>query len=88
MAEGDAEGFSFTPVQPGSEEEALALKLQESQPCWVDRKPFGFAAAAASYTCGAWAVRKDGQFAGYLVANGEKTSVSELHRRASGRTHW
>ena len=78
MAEVDAEGFSFTPVQPGSEEEALALKLQESQPCWVDRKPFGFAAAAASYTCGAWAARKDGKFAGYLVSNGEKNSVSEL----------
>lgn len=78
MAEVDAEGFSFTPVQPGSEEEALALKLQESQPCWVDREPFGFAAAAASYTCGAWAARKDGKFAGYLVSNGEKNSVSEL----------
>ena len=80
MAEVDAEGFSFTPVQPGSEEEALALKLQESQPCWVDREPFGFAAAAASYTCGAWAARKDGQFAGYLVANGGKN----LGLRAGG----
>ena len=89
MAEVDAEGFSFTPVQPGSEEEALALKLQESQPCWVDRKPFGFAAAAASYTCGAWAARKDGQFAGYLVPMGKKPrSPSWWHRRASGRTHW
>ena len=78
MAEVDGEGLSFAPIEAGGEEEKLALKLQESQPCWVDRKPFGFAAAAASYLCGAWAARRNGAFAGYLIADREKTTVSEL----------
>lgn len=42
MTDVEAEGLSFTPIETGKEDEALALKLQESQPCWVDRKPFGF----------------------------------------------
>jgi len=78
MTDVEAEGLSFTPIETGKEDEALALKLQESLPCWVDRKPFGFAAAAASYHCGAWAAHRNGAFVGYVIANLEKTSVSEL----------
>lgn len=74
----DAEGVTFTELQPGSELEARVAAMHARLPVWQERNEPDFATVCRTFHGTAFACEQRGRLIGWAVANRSRSCLTEV----------